>query len=127
MKARYVELQCTSHFSFLHMVLTKDDTKAREAMAKAAIADQTKPDDRIRWVQNDPRPKFQVMGHDTGLVDRGNEGGGAAVHDRSFGTVDLDGGVVDAHATQRSKDVLGGGNHRAFAVAQDGCKFGRDD
>ena len=58
----------TSHFSFLHMVLSKDDATARAAMAKAAIADQTKPDDRIRWVQNDPRPKFQVMGHDTGLV-----------------------------------------------------------
>src|SRR4030095_13580572 len=58
----------TSHFSFLHMVLSKDDATARAAMAKAAIADQTKPHHRIRWVQDDPRPKFQVMGHDTGLV-----------------------------------------------------------
>jgi hypothetical protein len=58
----------TSHFSFLHMVLTKDAAKARAAMAKAAIADQGKPDDRIRWVQSDPRPKFQVIGHDAGLV-----------------------------------------------------------
>ena len=58
----------TSHFSFLHMVLAKDDATARAAMAKAAIGDQAKPDDRIRWVQNDPRPKFQVIGHDIGLV-----------------------------------------------------------
>jgi hypothetical protein len=58
----------TAHFSFLHMVITKDDVVARAAMAKAAIADQSTPDDRIRWVQNDPRPKFSVLGHDAGLV-----------------------------------------------------------
>jgi len=58
----------TSHFSFLHMVLAKDEATARAAMAKAAIADQSKPDDRIRWVQNDPRPKFAVNRHDAGLV-----------------------------------------------------------
>ena len=58
----------TSHFSFLHMVLTKDQAVARAAMARAAIADQSTPDDRIRWVQNDPRPRFEVVGHDAGLV-----------------------------------------------------------
>ena len=58
----------TSHFSFLHMVLAKDEAAARAAMAKAAIADQSKPDDRIRWVKNDPRPKFAVNRHDAGLV-----------------------------------------------------------
>mgnify|MGYP003334852866 CR=1 FL=1 len=46
----------------------KDAEAARAAMAKAAIADQTTQNDRIRWVQNDPRPKFQVNGHDAGLV-----------------------------------------------------------
>ena len=35
---------------------------------------------------------------DSGLVDRGDEAGGAAVHDRHFGAIDLDGGVVDAHS-----------------------------
>ncbi|PZA14162.1 Rieske 2Fe-2S domain-containing protein, partial [Parazoarcus communis] len=54
----------TSHFSFLHMVLATDEATARSAMAKAAIADQSKPDSRIRWVQDDPRPKFQVLGHE---------------------------------------------------------------
>jgi phthalate 4,5-dioxygenase len=58
----------TSHFSFLHTVLATDDARARAAMAKAAIADQPRPNDRIRWVQNDPRPKFSVLGHKVGLV-----------------------------------------------------------
>ena len=58
----------TSHFSFLHTVLATDDARARAALAKAAIADQSKPNDRIRWVQNDPRPKFSVLGHEVGLV-----------------------------------------------------------
>jgi len=57
-----------SHFSFLHKVLATDGEAARAAMAKAALADQAKPDDRIRWVQNDPRPRFGVLGHETGLV-----------------------------------------------------------
>jgi phthalate 4,5-dioxygenase oxygenase subunit len=58
----------TAHFSFLHAVLAKDDATARAALAKAAIADQAAPDDRIRWIHNDPRPKFTVLGHDAGLL-----------------------------------------------------------
>jgi phthalate 4,5-dioxygenase oxygenase subunit len=58
----------TSHFSFLHKVLATDEEGARRAMANAALGDQAKPDDRVRWVQNDPRPRFQVLGHETGLV-----------------------------------------------------------
>ena len=58
----------TSHFSFLHKVLATDEDAARKAMANAALGDQSKPDDRVRWVQNDPRPRFQVLGHETGLV-----------------------------------------------------------
>ena len=63
---------------------------------------------------------------DAGLIDRGDESGGAAVHDRNFRTIDLDGGVIDAHAPQRSEHMFGGGNQRTFAVAQHGCKFGGD-
>ncbi|SJZ52135.1 Rieske [2Fe-2S] domain-containing protein [Enhydrobacter aerosaccus] len=59
----------TAHFSFLHAVLTKDE---REALAiysrSAALGDQSRPDDRVRWVRNDPRPKFAILGHDAGLV-----------------------------------------------------------
>jgi hypothetical protein len=58
----------TAHFSFLHAVLAKDEATARAALAKAAIADQSKPDDRIRWIHNDPRPRFTIHGHDAGLL-----------------------------------------------------------
>ncbi|MGD9886119.1 MAG: Rieske 2Fe-2S domain-containing protein [Reyranella sp.] len=58
----------TAHFTFLHAVLAKDESAARAALAKAAIADQSKPDDRIRWIHNDSRPKFTVRGHDAGLL-----------------------------------------------------------
>ena len=61
-----------------------------------------------------------------GLIDRGDESRGAAVHDRNFRTVDFDGGVVDAHAAQRSEHMFGGGNQRTLAVAQHGGKFGGD-
>ena len=66
------------------------------------------------------------LGDDAGLIDRGDEGSGAAVHDRHFRTIDFDGGVVDAHAAQRCEHMLGGGNQRTFAVAQHGRKFGGD-
>jgi len=58
----------TSHFSFLHKVLATDGDTMRKAMSNAALGDQARPDDRIRWVQNDPRPKFAVLGHDAGLI-----------------------------------------------------------
>ena len=66
------------------------------------------------------------LGHNAGLIDRGDEGGRAAVHDRNFGAVDFDGGVVDAHAAQRREHVFGGGNQRTFAVAENGGEFGGD-
>ena len=50
-----------------------------------------------------------------------------AVHDRNFGAVDFDDGVVDAHATQGREHMFGGGNQRAFTVAENGCKVGGDD
>ena len=63
---------------------------------------------------------------DAGLIDRGDERRRAAVHDRNFRAVDFDGGVIDAHAAQRGKHVLGGGNQRTFAVAEHRRKFGGD-
>ena len=59
------------HLALLLPAQGAGDRRARpraSAMAKAALADQAKPDDRVRWVQNDPRPTLQVLGHDTGLV-----------------------------------------------------------
>ena len=66
------------------------------------------------------------MGDDAGLIDGGDEGSRAAVHDRNFGTIDFDGGVVDAHAAQRSKHMFGGGDQRTFTVAENGRKIGGD-
>src|SRR5436305_1239106 len=59
----------TAHFSFLHAVPSKDEAKKREIYSRsAALGDQANPDDRIRWVTDDPRPKFSIIGHDAGLV-----------------------------------------------------------
>ena len=68
----------------------------------------------------------RLLRHDTGLIDRGDESRGAAVHDRNFGAIDFDDGVIDAHAAQRGQHMLGGRDQRAVAVAQNGCKFGGD-
>jgi hypothetical protein len=67
------------------------------------------------------------LGNDAGLIDGGDEGRSAAVHDRNFRTIDFDDGVVDAHATQCSKHMFGGGDQRTIAVAENGCKIGGDD
>ncbi len=66
-------------------------------------------------------------GHNAGLIDGGDEGRRAAVHDRNFGSVDFDDGVVDAHAAQGGEHMFGGGNQRAFAVAEHGSKIGGDN
>jgi phthalate 4,5-dioxygenase len=59
----------TAHFSFLHAVPSKDEATARAVYSRsAALGDQSKPDARIRWVQNDPRPRFSILGHEAGLV-----------------------------------------------------------
>ena len=40
-------------------------------------------------------PARRRLNDDTNLIDRGDERGGATVHDRDFGAVDLDDGVID--------------------------------
>ena len=40
-------------------------------------------------------PPRRRLNDNTNLIDRSDERGGAAVHDRNFGAVDLDDGVVD--------------------------------
>ena len=62
---------------------------------------------------------------DAGLIDRGDERRGAAVHDRHFRSVDLDDRVVDAAAVQRGEHMFGGGYRRAVMVAENGGEFGR--
>ena len=54
----------TAHFSFLHMpapALAKHDTMT-------AAADES----RIRWLRNDPLPKFQIIDHEVGFVIGGS-------------------------------------------------------
>ena len=59
----------TAHFSFLHNVPTKDKAMRLDVLRQSsAIGQQKELDDRIRWVMADPRPKFAIRGHDTGLV-----------------------------------------------------------
>ena len=64
---------------------------------------------------------------DAGAVDGRNESGSAAVHDRDFGTVDLDDRVVDAEAVERRQHVFGGGNRRAGFIAEHGGELGGRD
>ncbi len=78
---------------------------------------------RLQYLDEAARRRLR---NDSGLIDRGDEGRGAAVHDRHFRTVDLDGGIVDAHAAQRSQHMLCGGNQWAVTVAQNGREFGGD-
>ena len=66
------------------------------------------------------------LGDDAGLIDGGDERSRAAVHDRNFRTIDFDGGVIDTHAPQRSEHMLGSGDERAIAVAENGRKVGGD-
>ncbi|HEY2872806.1 MAG TPA: Rieske 2Fe-2S domain-containing protein [Reyranella sp.] len=59
----------TAHFSFLHKVPTKDEKAKLEIFrTTSAIGAGQELQDRIRWVMDDPRPKFAILGHDTGLA-----------------------------------------------------------
>src|SRR5215468_9532397 len=63
----------------------------------------------------------------TDRVDCRDKWGRAAVHDRRFGTIDFNDGVVDAEARERGQYVLGGGYQRPGGVAQHGGEFGGGD
>ena len=59
----------TAHFSFLHKIPNADkETEAEIFRKTSAIGAQQEVQDRVRWVMADPRPKFSILGHDTGLV-----------------------------------------------------------
>lgn len=58
----------TAHFSFLHMVIAKDEKKAFDLMQHAAIGSQSVKNDRIRWVKEDPMPKFEINEFPAGLT-----------------------------------------------------------
>ena len=59
----------TAHFSFLHTIPSQDEkTKLEIFRSTSAIGAGKELQDRIRWVMDDPRPRFAIAGHDTGLV-----------------------------------------------------------
>ena len=58
----------TAHFSFLHMMIVKDGSNIQEAFKHAAISTQTVKNDRIRWVRDDPLPRFEVNPTEVGLI-----------------------------------------------------------
>ncbi|WP_245150584.1 Rieske 2Fe-2S domain-containing protein [Pollutimonas harenae] len=58
----------TAHFSFLHMVIASDEKKALDLMQHAAIGSQSVKNDRIRWVKEDPMPKFEINEFPAGLT-----------------------------------------------------------
>src|SRR6478752_3678937 len=59
----------TAHFSFLHRIPSQDEkTKLEIFRSTSAIGAGKELQDRIRWVMDDPRPRFAIAGHDTGLV-----------------------------------------------------------
>ena len=62
---------------------------------------------------------------DAGLIDRGDERRGAAVHDRHFGTVDFDHRVIDAESVQGREHMFGGRYRRTIVIAEHGGEFGR--
>ncbi len=53
------------------------------------------------------------------LIDRGDEGGGAAVHDRHFRAIELDHRIVDRAAGERRQQMLDRADADAFAIRQD--------
>jgi phenylpropionate dioxygenase-like ring-hydroxylating dioxygenase large terminal subunit len=58
----------TAHFSFLHMVIPQIAHEAETFMKGAAMSDQAVRNDRVRWVRDDPMPRFEVIRHPAGLL-----------------------------------------------------------
>ena len=53
----------TAHFSFLHMPVWSADDAVDAAVSRSSVDRQ-----RTRWMRDDPRPEFEVVGHDVGFV-----------------------------------------------------------
>lgn len=58
----------TAHFSFLHMVTAADEEQALEMLKHAAIGAQNEKNSRIRWVKEDPMPRFEINPTSVGLT-----------------------------------------------------------
>src|SRR5512135_1925188 len=70
------------------------------------------------WLENLNVAARRSKRGDADLIDRGNERGGAAVHDRDFRAVDLDHGIVDAKTVQSRQHMFGRRDSRAILIAK---------
>ena len=98
------------------------DPQAAQMRPQLAVAFALGDADRLEHLDIAPRCRQR---DDAGLIDRRDERRGAAVHDRNFGAVDFDDGIVDAEAMQGREHVFGGRYRRAAVVAEHGGEFGR--
>jgi len=60
----------TAHFSFLHQPVTQaaEEFKAQAARAVRGFSKETMSDSHVRWMRDDPRPRFRIVRHDAGLM-----------------------------------------------------------
>ncbi|WP_038208933.1 Rieske 2Fe-2S domain-containing protein [Xenophilus azovorans] len=60
----------TAHFSFLHMPVARSEEEfvQRALRAVRGYNAQTMNQDHVRWMREDPRPRYQVKRHAAGLV-----------------------------------------------------------
>ena len=61
------------------------------------------------------------------LLDRSNEGGGTAIHDRHFRAIELDDRIIDAKPAQGRHQMFDGGNAACLRIADNGAKGGGGD
>jgi phenylpropionate dioxygenase-like ring-hydroxylating dioxygenase large terminal subunit len=60
----------TAHFSFLHMPVAGSEEEFAERAMRAVrgYSAKTMSQDHVRWMREDPRPRYQVRRHPAGLV-----------------------------------------------------------
>ena len=60
----------TAHFSFLHMPVAKSAEELPEKASKATrgYSAKTMGTDHVRWMRDDPRPKYEIVRHDAGMA-----------------------------------------------------------
>ena len=60
----------TAHFSFLHQPVGASEDELREKAARTIIgfAKGTMTHDHVRWMRDDPRPRYEIVRHDAGMV-----------------------------------------------------------
>jgi phenylpropionate dioxygenase-like ring-hydroxylating dioxygenase large terminal subunit len=72
----------TAHFSFLHQPVTHTETDLVEKspLATRGFARETMSHEHVRWMRDDTRPRYEVRGHEAGLVLAGCRDAGPGEH-----------------------------------------------